>query len=133
MFFHLDHREAPMKGPMRYLSATALLLVAGYAGAQETGSADTPQIAVEAPTFGAYVGSTIPLSVRTISTRPAGDRSPAPNHVTWESSEPTKAWVTDDGHVVLLKPGKVTITARLGTAKAQRTLELRESGAKSIT
>lgn len=120
-----------MKGPLGYFPLTALLLVAGFAGAQQqTPGANTPHIAVDAPAFGAYVGSTIPLSVRTLSPRTDSVRSPV--RVTWESSEPTKAWVTDDGKVVMLRPGKVTITARFGSASAQRTLDVRESGAKSI-
>jgi hypothetical protein len=110
----------------KHMVAAALVLAGGQAAAQSA----SRQLAVDAPHYGAYVGTLIPLAARSLPTRVTADS--VRRHVTWESSDPTVAWITNDGTAVLLRPGKVTFTARVGTLMGSRTLDLRESGAHSV-
>src|SRR5262245_15552977 len=105
--------------------AAAFLLAGGRTLAQ----APSTGLVVDAPPFAPYVGTTIPLGARPASSHRAQNPTA---HITWESSDPTIAWVTADGAAVLLRPGKVTLTARLGTLAGKRTLEIRESAARTL-
>ena len=116
--------------PCKHILAATILLVGGNVTAQQSPSSSVPAIAIDVPAFGAYVGSNIPLTVRSLSARLASDS--VARTAIWESSDPTKAWVTSDGTAILLRPGKVTLSARLGALSASRTLDVRESGAHSL-
>ena len=107
------------------LFTAGLVLIGGHALAQTQPGG----LIIDAPRFAPYVGTTIPLSAHA---QPARTVSSALAHITWESSDPTIAWVTGEGAAVLLRPGKVTLTARLGRLAGARTLDIRESGARSI-
>lgn len=110
----------------KHMVAAALVLAGGRAAAQSA----SRQLAVDAPSYGAYVGTLIPLAARSLPTGVLPDS--VRRRVTWESSDPTVAWITNDGTAVLLRPGRVTFTARVGTLAGSRTLDVRESGAHSL-
>jgi hypothetical protein len=92
-------------------------------------AADT--LVIAAPRVGAYAGTTVPLGA---ALRLRGDTLPAPDaRVTWSSSRVDRAWVAEGGVLVLLAPGKVTLTARAGGSESRLTLEVREHPARDVT
>ena len=114
--------------PCKHILAAAALALAGQVRAQHP---VTPHgIVIEAPAFAPYVGTTIQLKAHPVSAQITRDS--LSRNVTWETSDPTTAWVTKDGALVLLKPGKVTVAARLGLLSGTRTIDVRSSGAHSI-
>ena len=110
-------------------------------GALPTATAQQPRpaaTAVASPTgrieiadleFGAYVGSTLDLAAAAWGTDATTSGKP---HIRWESSDLMTAWVTDEGTLTLFKPGRVTLTATLGTLKATKEIEVLPNPARKL-
>lgn len=114
----------------RFLAFTVLLSFAPAAGAQLPQPRRVERIILDRPSFGAYVGTSLPLSARVYV---AGDTAPARDvRVDWQSTNSAVAWVTDQGIVQFLKSGRVTIRARAGTASADASFEVRDNPVKKI-
>jgi hypothetical protein len=100
----------------------APMLARGYA-------VDT--IVIAPITLGAYAGSTIPLSAELWQ---RGDTLPTRDvPVHWSSDRVERAWVAEGGTLVLLEPGKVTLTAQYATLRSRLVVEVRPSPAASVT
>ena len=116
---------------MRPFPVFALLLsFAAGAAAQAPDARRVELVRIERPAFGAYVGTSIPLTARVYV---AGDSTPARDiRVDWQSSNSAVAWVTDQGVVQFLKSGKVTIRARAGMTSAETSFDVRDNPVKRI-
>ena len=116
---------------MRSFLAFALVVsLAPVAASQAPQSRRVERVSIERPSFGAYVGTSIPLSARVYV---AGDTAPAKDvRIDWQSTNSSVAWVTDQGVVQFLKSGKVTVRARAGTIAAETSFDVRDNPVKKI-
>lgn len=102
---------------LRTLTLLALMACASPAAAQQPPPSAGRTLEIVSGGMGAYVGTTVPLSLR--SPGPSASRA-ASLLATWESSDPTIAWVSDDGAIVYLREGRVTINAHSRSGDASR-------------
>lgn|SRR5215208_3407305 len=121
------------------LAAVALAAPLATAAAQdgaartELGAAPRPKVdkyAVEmsAPDYGAYVGSSIPLTAVVSRNGTVSPDLP----VVWESSDARIAWVTPAGQLSFIKEGRVTITARYMTGEAKHVFAVKENPVRDV-
>jgi hypothetical protein len=80
---------------------------------------------------GAYAGSAIPLSATLWLKGQRTAAADAPIH--WSSNRVDRAWVAEDGMLVLLTPGRVTLTARYAMLETRTTIEVRAHPAEGIS
>ena len=73
----------------------------------------------------AYTAS--PLSLELTGASATSEKSLAYLPVVWETSDPMRAWISQNGTVVFLHSGRVTVTARSGEASVSRTFDVREN------
>lgn len=116
---------------MRPFLAFALLgSFAPIATAQAPQPRRVERVVIDRPAFGAYVGTSLPLSARVYV---AGDTAPAKDvRIDWQSSNSAVAWVTDGGIVQFLKSGRVIVRARATTVSAETSFEVRDNPVKRI-
>jgi len=118
--------------------ALAWLITLAVTAAESTAQTSAPPappraeriVIVDVP-YAPYVGTTVPLSAKVWM---VGQSEPATSpRVEWTSDNASAAWVTDAGTVVFVKPGKVTIKARSGSATAERAFEVVSNPARQLT
>jgi hypothetical protein len=87
-------------------------------------------IVIAAPARGLYTGTTLPLTaalwLRGQTEPAAGER------VHWTSDRVDRAWVADDGRLVVIAPGKVTLTAQYAHLESRLSLVVRENPASAV-
>ena len=116
------------------LATATLALAFGAACATPTprpvGLPTGARLDIADPAYGAYAGSTVRLTaVVRIAGVPARDTGA---RVTWQTSDLSKAWITEDGTITLFEPGRVTVTATYGGLVATRTLDILENRTRAI-
>lgn len=117
----------------RALATVALTAFAASPALAQHRSAPRPSVHVEIVDQGqpAYTSNSLSLELRT--TEPATATPLAYVPVVWETSDPMHAWVSQNGTVVFLRPGKVTVTARRGEATASKTYDVQGNPAARVT
>ncbi len=93
-------------------------------------SAPSGRIEIAELPYGAYVGSTIDVAAAMWA--PGMSNGSGRRGIRWESSDVLTAWVTDEGTLTLLKPGRVTLTASNGPVRATKTLEILPNPARRL-
>lgn len=114
------------------LAALALsTFTASPAAAQQHSSPQSPaRLEILDQGGPAFAANTRSLQLRTIA---EGDSTPLDYvPVAWQSSDPARAWVSQNGTVVFLRDGRVTITAHRGEAAASRTFEVQGNPAAKV-
>ena len=109
------------------LFGSASLAIAPLATAAAQGAAP---FTIPTPSFATYAGTSVPLRLDitdSVTLRLLAVRTPS-----WESSDPSKAWITPEGVAVLLEPGRVKVRARMGNFVAERELDVRKANVRSL-
>ena len=118
-----------------HIMALTLVLAAATPGAAQPGTASrdrraNARIDIAEPAHGLYAGSTVRVSA---AVRVAGLAVKDPDgRIEWQSSDLSKAWVTDDGTLTLFEPGRVTLTATYGDLTARKAITVLANPARSI-
>lgn len=111
-------------------ASSRTIVVDADAPAQQ-GAPAAQRVELSAPRFTAYVGTTIPLTA-TVKAAAAGDAMRGAS-VQWSVDRSDVATVSANGALTALAPGEVTITARAGTAAAQRKIPVYPNPTARVT
>jgi hypothetical protein len=113
-------------------STLSALLLASRAVSQSPATAEPTTFSIAAPAAEAYVGTLVPMRVAQQPGLTTPNTSSAAT-LTWGSSDPLVAWVTNEGVLVPLEPGKVRISARRGNQAASREIVVRENPVRRLS